>query len=68
MRLPRDHPPHMDWKTRPAGGRVGVSTSILGHTVLHPRPSMDTQVGARKPQRRSSPYPSRSARWSFPGQ
>ena len=31
MRLPRDHPPHMDWKTRPTGGRVGVSTSVLGH-------------------------------------
>lgn len=33
MRLPHDHPPHMDWKTRPAGGRVEVSTSVLGHSA-----------------------------------
>lgn len=33
MRLLHDRPPHRDWKIRPAEGRVGVSTSVLGHSA-----------------------------------
>ena len=48
-------------------GRHDLQKAQLGSppaswaTVLHLRPSMDTQVGARRPQRHSSPNPSRSA-------